>query len=118
MIGSNLPHRPVGREAGRSIDNIFLFLCVMMCLFQHFHIQHGQLNQNQLGRLFKSNVLDSGLDGRDLSHKSYRSVSIAASFIKFNGLTDFRTYAVVKQLHLATVMIPILKAQHYSADYN
>ena len=59
-----------------------------------------------------------GLDRRDLSHKSYRSVSIAASFIKFNGLTDFRTYAVVKQLHLATVMIPILKAQHYSADYN
>ena len=90
----------------------------MMYLFQHFHIQQGQLNQNQLGRLFKTSVLDADFDGRDLSHKSYRSVSIAASFIKFNGPTDFRTCTVVKQLHLPTVIIPVLKAQHYSADYN
>ena len=90
----------------------------MMCLFQHFHIQQGQLNQHQLSRLFKSSVLDAGFDSRDLSHKSYRSVSITASFIKFNGPTDFWTCAVVKQLHLATVIIPVLKAQHYSADYN
>ena len=90
----------------------------MMYLFQHFHIQQGQLDHHQLGRLFKRNVLDVGLDGRDLSHKSYRSVSMAASFIEFNGPTDFWTCAVVKQLHLAAVIISILKAQCYSADYN
>ena len=53
-----------------------------------------------------------------LSHKSYRSVTIAASFIELNGPTNFWTCAVVKQLHLAAVNIPILKAQRYSADYN
>ena len=53
-----------------------------------------------------------------LSDKSYRSVSIAASFIELNGPTTFWTCAVVKQLHLAAVNIPILKAQRYSADYN
>ena len=42
---------------------------------------------HQLGRLFKTSVLDAGLDGKDLSYKSYRSVSIAASFIEFNGPT-------------------------------
>ena len=72
----------------------------MMCLFQHFHIQQGQLNQTSWADC------------------SYRSVSIAASFIEFNGPTDFWTCAVVKQLHLAAVIISILKAQCYSADYN
>ena len=90
----------------------------MMCLFQHFHIQQQQVHRHQLGRLFKTTVLDVGLDGRDLSHKSYRYVSIAASFIEFNGPTDFWTCAVVKQLHLPAIIIPILKAQRYSADYN
>ena len=73
---------------------------------------------HKLGRLFKTSVLDAGLDGRDLSYKSYRSVSIAASFIEFNGPTNFWTCAVVKQLRLVAVIIPILKAQRYSADYN
>ena len=38
--------------------------------------------------MIQNSVLDAGFDVRDLSHKSYRSVSTPASFSDFSGPRD------------------------------
>ena len=98
MIGSHLPNRTVGakvpnfgRGEGKMVGLFTISFCSVhndVLFFLPVHIQPEQLNSVQTRTMIQNSVLDAGFDVRDLSHKSYRSVSTPASFSDFSGPRD------------------------------
>ena len=85
--------------------------------FKHSCIQSPQLNGLQMGTMIHNSVQDAGFDARELSHRSYTSVSMPASFIKFNAPSNLWTLSsYVKHVHLATVIIQTLTPQPKAND--
>ena len=63
--------------------------------FKHSCTPSPQLNGLQMGTMVHNSVQDAGFDARELSHRSYRSVSMPASFIKFNAPSNLWTCPVM-----------------------
>ena len=84
-----------GGKYGTFLHNISLILRNDVFFFKHSCIQSPQLNGLQMGTMVHNSVQDAGFDARELSHRSYRSVSMPASFIKFNAPSNLWTCPVM-----------------------
>ena len=106
-----------GGRYGTFLHDISLILRIMMCSFSNFLYSVTTANGLQMGTMISNSVQDAGFDARELSHRSYRSVSMPASFIKFNAPSNLWTLSsYVKHVHLATVIIQTLTPQPKAND--